>query len=121
MKNVKDKVYAKLCEICNNVSDIYPGDWENLPAIQYIEETNTVFSKTDEKEQMSLLRYRIDIWDKGSTTAMSVKVDEALSSLGLVRTMCQDAEDPSRRRHKVMRYEGIMDIETEVVYWQGNS
>lgn len=120
MINVKDRVYEKLCSVCDNVTDVYPGDWENLPAIQYTEEENTVYQKVDETESMSRLRFRIDIWNNKSTTEMSIAVDKAISSLGLVRTQCYDVEDPSRRRHKQMRYEGIIDNETEVVYWEGS-
>lgn len=120
MINVKDQVYAALCTVCDNVSDIYPHDWETLPAIQYVEEANTVYTKTDEEENASYLRYRIDIWDKGSTTQITLAIDEAIAKLGLVRTDCKDVEDPSRHRHKQMRYEGIIDNDTGVVYWEGS-
>lgn len=120
MINVKDQIYAALCSVCGNVSDLYPNDWEQLPAIQYVEESNIVRTKTDEKENASYLRYRIDIWDRGNTTKTALAVDEAIAKLGLVRTACQDVEDPSRHRHKQMRYEGIIDNETEIVYWEGN-
>lgn len=120
MINVKDKVYSGLLEVCDNTSDIYPQDWEHMPAIQYTEEANRVYEKTDETEQMSYLRYRVDIWDNGSTSETALKVDEKLSALGLVRIECQDVADPSYRRHKQMRYEGIIDNNTEVVYWNGN-
>lgn len=120
MINVKDKVYEALCSVCDNVTDVYPGDWENLPAIQYTEEGNTVYTKVDEEEAVSRLRYRIDIWNNKSTTEMSLAVDKAVSALGLVRTQCYDVEDPSRRRHKQMRYEGNIDNETGTVYWEGS-
>lgn len=120
MINVKDQICAALRSVCDNVSDLYPNDWERLPAIQYVEESNTVHTKTDEKENMSYLRYRIDIWDRGNTTGTTLAVDEAIAKLGLVRTACHDVEDPSRHRHKQMRYEGIIDNETGVVYWEGN-
>lgn len=120
MINVKDQVYKALCSACDNVSDVYPNDWENLPAVQYMEEANAVFTKTDGEENLSQVRYRIDIWDRGSTSLTALKIDEAVSALGLVRVECKDVEDPSRHRHKQMRYEGIIDNETEVVYWESN-
>lgn len=120
MINVKDRVYGKLCEICDNVSDVYPGDWENMPAIQYTEEENTIYQKVDEIESMSRLRYRIDIWDNKSTTSLSIEVDRVMSLLGLNRVACSDVEDPSRRRHKLMRYEGVIDNKTEMVYWDSS-
>lgn len=120
MINVKDQVYSALATVCSNVSDVYPQDWETMPAIQYTEESNTVYTKTDGAEQLSYLRYRIDVWNTGSTTQLSLDVDAALSALGLTRVECQDVSDPSFRRHKSMRYEGIIDNTNETVYWNNN-
>ena len=44
-------------------------------------------------------------------------MDKALAALGLVRTLCQDTPDPSGLKHKVMRYEAIIDMESDDVYW----
>ncbi len=120
MINVKDQVYAALQEVAENVSDVYPQSWVTWPTIQYTEEDNSVVTKTDETEQYANLRYRIDIWDNKSTSLTAIAVDEKLSNLGLTRTACQDVADPTGLRHKVMRYEGIIDVNTEVVYWNGS-
>ena len=120
MINVKDQVYHALSAITENVSDLYPQTWTVLPAIQYTEEENCVYTKTDEKEQYSYLRYRIEIWDTTSTSPTALDVDEAVSALGLTRTACQDVADPTGMRHKVMRYEGVIDVNTQVVYWDGS-
>ena len=120
MINVKDQVYSALCTVTENVSDIYPRSWEVMPAIQYTEEANTVVTKTDNAEQISELRYRIDIWNTGSTSQLALDVDEALSALGLTRTECMDVADPSGNRHKQMRYVGNIDNNTQHVYWQYN-
>lgn len=117
MINVKDQVFAKLKTVTTNVSDVYPYSWEVMPAIQYTEEANEVRLRTDNSEQTSYIRFRIDIWNTGSTSQLALQVDEAISELGLVRTACQDVEDPTRNRHKLLRYEGIIDNRTQVVYW----
>ena len=121
MINVKDKVFNALQEIYDNVSDQYPEDFSSLPAIQYIEEENKVYEHTISgkkvKEDKSRLRYRIDIWDTKSTSSTAVLIDEKLSGLGLVRTQCQDTPSAKGYRHKMMRYEGIIDNDTEQVYW----
>ena len=117
MKNVKDQVYKALCTVAENVSDLYPKDWSILPAIQYVEEDNSVFEWTDNKEQKSKLRFRIDIWHNTSTSEMAVAVDAAISKLGLVRTGCSDVPDPSGMKHKQMRYEGIISMDDDYVYW----
>lgn len=120
MINVKDQVYAALQTVADNVSDVYPTTWESFPAIQYTEEANNVQTRTDDQERLSYLRYRVDIWDRGSTSTTAISVDEALSPLGLVRIECQDVADPSGLRHKEMRYEGIIDVSNEQMYWTGN-
>jgi len=119
MINVKDQFYDAIKGITENVSDGYPKDWAKLPAIQYTEEANNVYTKTD-KEELSMLRYRIDIWNTGSTSQLALAVDEAISELGLVRTQCMDVADPRGLRQKQMRYEGIIDVESEMVYWEGS-
>ena len=116
MKNVKDKVYAALAAKFDNVSDMYPKDWADFPALQCTEEENRVHEHT-EKEDKAYVRYRIDIWHNRSTSEAALLADEAMAGLGLVRTACQDAPDPSGLKHKVMRYEAIIDMESDYVYW----
>lgn len=117
MRNVKGQVYEALAEKLENVTDQYPKDWAGLPAIQYTEEDNKVYEHTGEGESKSYVRYRVDIWHNRSTSEAALKVDEALSALGLVRILCQDVPDPSGLKHKVMRYEAVIDMESDEVYW----
>lgn len=117
MKNVKDQVFAALEKVFGNVTDQYPKDWADFPAVQYTEEENKVYEHTAEGECKSYVRYRLDIWHNRSTSEAALKADEALSALGLVRTSCSDTPDPSGLKHKQMRYEAIIDMESEEVYW----
>ncbi|MDD3796827.1 MAG: hypothetical protein PHE06_12860 [Lachnospiraceae bacterium] len=117
MKNIKDQIYEALAKVFENVSDQYPKDWVDLPAIQYTEEDNKGYEYCSEGESKSYVRYRIDIWDNKSTSEAALKVDGALTDLGLRRTQCQDAPDPSGMKHKVMRYEMIIDLESDETYW----
>ena len=117
MKNVKDQVYEALSAVTSNVSDVYPTQWADGFTIQYTEEENCVYERTGNAEDKSMVRYRIDIWDRQSTSAAALAVDEALSALGLVRTSCSDVPDPSGYKHKQMRYEGIIDMHSDVVFW----
>ena len=116
MINVKDKVYDALCKKLENVSDTYPKEWSNLPAVQYVEEENKVVEYTDGKEQKAYCRYRVDIWHNQSTSDSALLVDAAISGLGLLRTQCSDVDDPSGLKHKVMRFEMVIDVNTEEVY-----
>lgn len=117
MKNVKDQIYAALCQVSENVSDSYPGDWTVFPAIQLTEEDNSVYERTENKEQKAQVRYRIDIWNNKSTSDAAMAVDEVVSKLGLVRTACADAPEPGALKHKVIRYEGIISMDDDYVYW----
>lgn len=122
MINVKDQVYKALDDtgVFESVSDLYPVGSGAFPCAQITEEANQVYTKTDNTERLSYLRYRIDIWATGSTSALALAVDEALAVLGLTRTECADVPDPSIQRHKQMRYEGVIDVTTEEMYWTGN-
>lgn len=117
MKDVKEEVYNALRTVTENVSDVYPKDWGDVPAIQLTEEDNKVFERTGNKEDKAYIRYRIDIWHNKSTSDTACKVDKVVAALGLVRTLCQDVADPSGLKHKLMRYEGIIVMDSDVVYW----
>jgi len=118
MLNVKDQIYTALVTITDNVTDCYPRDWEKDLAIQYMEEDNKVIEYTDMAEQKAYVRYRIDIWHMRSTSAVAVQVDAAIAALGLKRIQCMDVEDPNSRKHKQMRYEMIIEVDTQQVYHQ---
>ena len=111
MVNVKDQVYNAIKDITENVSDGYPKSWEKFPAIQYTEEDNSVYEWTDGQESKSHLLYRIDIWNNQSTSQTAMDVDAALAALGLRRKQCNDVDDPNGFKHKIMRYEGILDLD----------
>lgn len=92
MKNIKEQVYKALCAVTENVSDSYPRTWAEDSTIQYTEEQNNVyeFSSSAEGviEDKSFVRYRIDIWNRNSTSADTLAVDNAMKATGLKRTEC---------------------------------
>lgn len=116
MINVKDEVYNALLAVTDNISDCYPRSWEQELSIQYMEEENKVVEYTGMKEQKAYCRYRVDVWSRISTSAAAVAVDAAMAGLGLLRTSCMDVEDQSGMKHKQMRYEMVIDVETRQVY-----
>jgi len=120
MRNIKDKVYEALKEVFDKeeVTDQYPKGWASFPTVQYTEEENKVHERTD-KEEKAYVRYRIDVWHNVSTSISALKADEAVGpeGLGLIRTTCQDVPDQSGLKHKLMRYEGIIDMGSEDVFW----
>ncbi|MBY5015069.1 hypothetical protein K6V96_07045 [Streptococcus suis] len=116
MINIKPIIYKKLREVADNVTDTYPQDWENFPVIIYLEEENKPYDITDDTEQMSYLRYKVDIFHDDSTSDLAVEIDAIFASLGLKRTSSVDTPDPTHLRHKVMRFEGILDLNSRIVY-----
>ena len=121
MRNVKAEVYKALedANITEHLGDGYPKKAvQDETIVMYAEEQNSVYERVGNKESKTLLEYRIDIWDPESTSEAACKVDDAIAALGLVRTLCQDANgDPSGWKHKVMRYKGILDLDNDLIYW----
>lgn len=115
MLNIKDKVFSSIVDLAENIGDTYPEDFGNLPAIQYAEEENKVHTWADGKEYESYVRYRFDIWAEGSTSQLACELDTRVSKLGLKRIQCTDVEDQSPEKHKMMRYEGIINPDDERV------
>nr|DAK17837.1 MAG TPA: tail component [Caudoviricetes sp.] len=116
MINIKPVIFKELQNVADNVTDTYPDDWENFPVVIFLEEQNKPGEWYDEKERKSNIRYKVDIFDKDSTSGLAVEIDKIFASLGLRRTDCQDVPDPSHLRHKLMRFEGIVDLNSELVY-----
>lgn len=116
MINIKPVIYKELQKVADNVIDTYPDDWENFPVVIFLEEQNKPGEWYDEKERKSNIRYKVDIFDKDSTSSLAVEIDKIFASLGLRRTDCQDVPDPSHLRHKLMRFEGIVDLNSQLVY-----
>lgn len=118
MVNIKDLIYAELCKVIENVSDTYPANWSNLPAIQYMEEENNVYEYTDDGESKSYVRYVVHIWDNKSTSKTACDVDKVMSSFGLKRSSCSDINDPSGMKHKQMRFEAVYDVDLNQIFFK---
>ena len=116
MINVKDKLVNELEKVVSNVSDTYPQSFQTMPAVSYCEENNSVYEETDEGEASSLIRFRIDIWDTVSTSQTAVKIDEVISKFGFKRIACSDVGEPTGIKHKLMRYEAVIDIDQSAIY-----
>jgi hypothetical protein len=118
MINIKPIIYKELEKVAENVTDTYPDDWENFPVVIFLEEENKPYEIYGDKEQKSNVRYKVDIFNNDSTSALAIKIDEIFSNLGLMRTSSLDVPDPSHLRHKTMRFEGIVDLSSELVFRQ---
>lgn len=118
MINIKPIIYKELEKVAENVTDTYPDDWENFPVVIFLEEENKPYEIYGDKEQKSNVRYKVDIFNNDSTSTLAIKIDEIFSNLGLMRTSSLDVPDPSHLRHKTMRFEGIVDLSSELVFRQ---
>lgn len=117
MINLKSQIINALSESLENVVDTYPVNWENLPQILCTEKQNKVYEYVDDKESMSLFRYRIDIWNSQSTTPTAMQVDEILSTMGFKRTSSKDVvNDISGLNHKIMKFEAVCDVQMKNIY-----
>lgn len=118
MLNVKEIVYKELSKHFDNVTTSYPQDWEHFPIILLEEENNSPHTITDDKERITSIAIKIDIWTKNESTSTYMnEVNDVVSKLGLIRKFCQDAPElNSNLRHKVMRFDGDVDVQTQHVY-----
>ena len=116
MINIKPIIYKELSKIAENVTDTYPDDWEHFPVVIFLEEQNKPYERYGDKETKTSVRYKVDVFNNDSTSSLAVEINKTFESLGLVRTDCQDIPDPSHLRHKLMRFEGIVDLSSELVY-----
>lgn len=114
MINMKGKISDELEKmvaeqnIVADVSDSFPDDWTKETQIQYTEEQNRAYEISGNKCVSSYVRFRIDIWNTKNTSSLAGWVDEKMNGvLGLKRTDCIDNNEPTRK-HKIMRYEGIV-------------
>lgn len=120
MLNVKSQVYDALVTACPSasVSDEHPKEWKTFPKITMVEEQNAVELWTDNEEKDARIVYRIDVWDKTSTSAIAAAVDGAMSALGFQRTLAMDVPVQELYKHKQMRYEAIVSVDTQDVFHQ---
>ena len=116
MINIKPVIFKELQKVADNVTDTYPSDWETFPVVIFLEEQNKPGDWFDDKEQKTSIRYKVDIFDNDSTSDLAVKINEIFAPLGLRRIESQDIPELSHLRHKLMRFEGIVDLDSQLVY-----
>lgn len=115
MYDIKPQIFNLLKEIEGvTVSDAYPKDWSKLPHISFYEQFNSDYLKKG-PEDLTEVVIQIDIWHNRSTGAIAQAVDEKMNSIGFRREFAADVPDPNVK-HKTMRYRGIVDKRSLLVY-----
>ncbi|HDX9648556.1 DUF3168 domain-containing protein [Bacillus cereus] len=78
---------------------------EEFPRITFFELDNRPEGFADNDESESEITFQIDIWSKGSTTAIHQKVNEIMKSIGFSRYAVADLyEDDTQIFHYAMRF-----------------
>ncbi|OMF54680.1 hypothetical protein BK138_16105 [Paenibacillus rhizosphaerae] len=115
MYDVKPEVNTLLSSIPGvTVSDAYPKDFTQLPHISFYENANNDPLKI-KAGPLSDIAIQVDIWHNRSTGALAAAVEAKMGSIGFRREFSADVPDPNVK-HKTMRYRGVVDTRTGLVY-----
>lgn len=116
MYDVKPEVNSLLSSIPGvSVSDQFPSGPAQTPHITFKEADNSNYRKMRVELQTEII-ILIDVWHTRSTGAIAKEVDEKMTSIGFVRQLAADLNDPSGMKRKTMRYRGVVDKRTNLVH-----
>ena len=112
MKNIKTTVVSTLKAdttlkglVSDRVIFMSLPDEPEFPCITYYEQNNSPALVGDGKELTSESVMVIDVWSKGSTTAIAQAVDSVMTGLNFRREFSGDLyENDTKVYHKSMRY-----------------
>jgi hypothetical protein len=83
-----------------------------FPRITFFEMTNFDDQYADDSAVSSEIHMQIDVWSKGSTSAIAQEVDKTMKSIGFQRSSAIDLyENDTQVYHKAMRYKTQIMIE----------
>lgn len=116
MYDVKSQVAKQLKKIPVNVAASSKEGMKKIPCIIYKEMDN---KPADPTQRFQEVVYIIDIYNQTSTSPLVTQVNDQMKELGLLRTACIDMDDPGGLRHKHMKFMGVVDTQTEIVYQKG--
>lgn len=120
MISIKAEVYQGLVSAFEplgiQVFDYFPDELEQFPLIVYLEENNVPHEIVDGEEVTSHITYRVDVWASDSTTEYALMINDVFSKFGIRRITSTDAPDVSGLKHKLMKFEGVVDVKTKIVY-----
>lgn len=116
MFDIKPIVNKLLSEINGvTVSDTYPKDFNKLPHVSFYEIANGE-GVAAIPGRLTETNIQVDIWHNRSTGALAKEVNEKMNSIGLRRAFAGDIPDPSGIKHKTMRFHGVVDSKTLLIY-----
>lgn len=116
MYDAKPEIYSLLSSIPGvTASDQFPAGPSQTPHVTFKEADNSNYRKMRVEVQTEII-ILIDVWHTKSTGAIAAAVDEKMASIGFVRQLAADLNDPSGMKRKTMRYRGIVDKRTNLVH-----
>ena len=116
MYDAKPEIYSLLSSIPGvTASDQFPAGPSQTPHVTFKEADNSNYRKMRVEVQTEII-ILIDVWHTKSTGAIAAAVDEKMTSIGFVRQLAADLNDPSGMKRKTMRYRGIVDKRTNLVH-----
>ncbi|MFM1581212.1 hypothetical protein ABGF48_03275 [Helcococcus bovis] len=115
MINFKPELVTLLKQVNNNVAESWTDEWTRTPIIIYEEEANEPYTLATKGEVLTLLRYRIDIYSKSSTSSLKLAINDKLTERGFTRLQSIDNNDENWR-HSIMRFEGVIDLTTKKIF-----
>lgn len=122
MINLKPEVYSALVNNQALVSllggprvyQMVAPNADEFPRITFFELTNFDSAFADDQAFVTEIHIQIDIWNKGSTSAIAAEVDRTMKSIGFKREASADLyEEDTKIFHKAMRYSTNREIEEE--------
>lgn len=120
MISIKAEIYKALADAFEplgiKVFDFFPDELEQFPLVVYLEENNLPYQITNDKEVLSEISYRVDVWSEDSTTEHAILINDVFFKFGIRRTLSADIPDVTGLKHKMMKFEGILDLRTKLVY-----
>lgn len=93
----------------NRIYQLSTPHAEEYPRITFFEVTNFDRYFSDDQPYASEIIMQIDVWAKGSTSAISGQVDLTMKEQGWSRTMAVDQyEKEVQVYHKALRYRAVL-------------
>lgn len=97
------------------VSDQFPSGPGKTPHITFKEANNVNYRNMREEIQTEII-ILIDVWHTKSTGALAIEVNELMGSIGFMRQFQTDLNEPNGLKRKTMRFRGVVDKNTRIVY-----
>lgn len=90
------------------IYQLVAGDPEKFPRITFFEVDNRDSEFADDQSIASQIVVQIDVWNKGSTSAIAEQVDKTMKGLGFFRSSAPDFyEEDIKVFHKAMRFRTV--------------